>query len=50
MLNASLPATESTCVMRNVYQRDTKQIQGKDSVSNRVVTGEISGASRAETV
>lgn len=46
----SLPAFEGACIMRNVYQTDTKQIQGKDSESNRVVTGEISGASCAETV
>lgn len=36
--------------MRNVYQRGTKQTQGKDSKSNRVVTGEINGVSWAETV
>lgn len=45
MLTASLPASESACIMRNVYQRATQSIQGKGSVFNHVVTGEINGAS-----
>lgn len=47
VLSAFLPATEGTSALWEMFTRET---QGKGSVSNHVVTGEINGAILVETV